>query len=363
MTDYANRSEEFQSIMYALKGDISTIFLIAGKAYGITSFLKNKLVKKLKNEDIISFYINANNDCDFSSALLQLIIKDMELYSIMQDCIDRTYGEKDSSFLQSVAKAIPYAGEMISHIISLKTAAPLYTGNFSSAIEEILTIFFNSIRTKKIVIIIDAAQNLLENSYDSIYDLIKFNNVKFLFAITENDDNYRKLKNFINLKHISNKSINFCAPYVSLIIEIGKLFNRKIDDKQAKKILLLAEENIHRIIEEINNTHDEYHLDMWAKAIISVLNISSFPLELDILYNIVSCCHLYAKNSLETFKTTLNELLVISVITQQDGFYELRSLNHPEVKELLESFADQIVYKKVVLQYWKSQNKYDKKNV
>lgn len=362
MSDYANRLDESRQILDAIEEDISVIFLLAGKAFGITSFLKDKLIPQLTDKRIRSFYINANNNGDLSSCILDLVIKDMQLYTIMQDCLNRVYGEKNTTAIQSIVQAVPYAGDLISHIVGRKIALPIYTGNFSSAIEEILTIFFSSL-SEEVIIVIDAAQNLYESSYDLISDLINFNKIHVLFSINDYNDVYRKLKNFVFLKGYSCRNINFCAPHEALIIEIGKLFNRKIEQPEAEKIFISSEQNIHKIIEIVSNSNIEYRLDLWAKAIVSVLNICPFPLESNTLYEIIKLSHLYSQHPLDTFKKTLEDLLCASIITAQNGFYELRSIYHPEVNQLLNSYTDQIVYKHSVLKYFQSKGIYNKSTV
>lgn len=361
MAEYANRTDELDLIQNALNDDTFAIFLIAGKACGITSFLNDKFIPDISKKNIRSYYINVNNHGNLSSALLELIIKDTELYPIMQDCFNESYGEKNSLLVQSLAQDIPYIGNTISHFLNRKSATPLYTGNFTSAAEEIYTTFFNNVTDNNIVIIIDAAQNLIEESYAVINDLMHFNNIHFIFAITEQTDNYLKLKNFIMLKRFSYKEINFCAPQPSLVIELGKLFNRRIGFTQAQSIITTTKGNIHKIIEAIGNDHNEYHLNLWAKAIISILYICMCSIEKEELYNMIKLCHLYSPSLLKTFEKTLDELCNISIIIERDNQYELYSLNHPEVNELINSYTDQIVYKRIVLSYLKSTERTDRK--
>lgn len=360
MNDYADRTDELSYIKKAIDDDVASVFLMAGKAYGLTSFLNDKLALDLKSKDIYTFYIDANNSNSLAAGLLNCIIKDLELYQILQQCFDNSYGERDASVYQNIAKGVPYLGEFLSHLMGKRSAVPIYTGNFLSATEEILSVFFTNI-IQKSVIIIDNAQSMLEDSYNTICDLIKYNNIHFIFAITEYTDNYIKLKNFLNIKQFSIREVIFCAPHASLIIELGKLFNHDIKRKEAERAIIMTNGNIHKIVEMISHPHAEYHLNTWGKAIVSILNICTFPVSENELYSIVKKCHLYSPNPQESFKKTIAELLTLSIISKQENYYELRSLNHPDVNSFINSYLDQIVYKKIVLSYFKEQNEYDKR--
>ena len=361
MVEYANRINELSFIQEALKENTEAIFIMAGKAYGITSFLKDKLISDLCPQNTYSFYVNANNGTNLSSALLDLIIRDSELYEIMQDCFNKNYGEKSNSLLYSITQDIPYIGNSISHLVEKETALPLYTGNFASAMEEVLTIFFKEISNKKILIIVDTAQNIFEDSYAVVNDLIKFNNIQFIFAITEYNDNYRKLKNFINLKEFTTKEITFCAPHASLIIEIGKVFNRKIEYSQAENMISSTSGNIHKIVESITNPNFEHNFSLWSKAIVSILYICQFPLSKEDLFGILKFCHLYSSNPMDTFEKSTTDLFTMAIISKTDTYYELQSINHPDVYVLVNSYTDQIVYKRNVLAYYKTKKQHSKK--
>lgn len=353
MFEYANRKSESRLIYEALKDKTPVIFLKAGKAVGITSFLSEKLVADLSRNNITSLYVNASAEPNLSAAILSLIIKDPQMYSNMQACFDTNYGSKSSNILSSIVQGIPYAGDFLAYFSSRKTALPIYTGNYSSAAEEILTLFFKEMNDVS-VIVIDSAQNISENSYALISDLILYNNIQFIFAFTDHNNGYLKCSNFIRLKSIVPAEVDFPAPTEKLIMELGNLYGITVSLAQARFINTKAKQNIHKIVGGFLVNNDEYHLNAWTKAIVSILHICNFPMSEYELYGIIKKCNLYSANPKRKFSDSVAGLQQHFIVSVDDGLYQLQAEHHPEVSEILSSFADQMVFKQVVLSFYKS---------
>lgn len=349
MYNFANRNKEYNKIRELLDSNGQTIFIRSGKAIGVTSFLEDKLQPQLKQEGYLVLKINADRFSSISDAILDYIIKDEDLYNVMQKCFDRNYGSKGSSIAEKVSLGIPYIGNILSFALKEKTALPIYAGNFSSAIEEILTIFFSTITNDKIVILIDSAQSINEESYSTINDLIKYNNVKFVLVITEENDNYLKLNNYICVKGIKANEMIFPQPYAELVVEIGKLFNVAISEKNANQLIDASQKNIHKIISTFNKINYSQLLTSWDKAIVGILSIFKIGLSKDNLSEIIKDCELFSECHEQSLTTSLSILLSYDIIEGNESRYTLTYSSHPDIIKITESLPSQLIYKNAIL--------------
>ncbi len=350
MINYADREQELTKLKTEFNHNHNAIFVMAGKAFGITSFLKDKAQIYIGNQGFLSFYVNSASIQNLSENLLSTIIKDPELYATLQKCMDTSYGKKE---WHNIMQDVPYIGNTLSTILTSKSSLPLYSGNYASAVEEVLTVFF-SMLSRPTVIMIDHAQSLFEDDYSLIIDLITYNHTIFIFAITEQNDSYRKLKNLIFQKSISSSEIFFGEPHKDLVIELGKLFDYSISSKEANQLLISTEFNIHKIIEHFSNPNKSYRLNAVEKSIVAILDILGYPIEKSELFSIIKLCNIYAKNYTQAFDDALQKLQATSIISEKSTSFELNSKSHPEVAEVINSYAQKILYKSAVLKYYKS---------
>lgn len=352
MDNYANRDKEYNQIIKLLNTNTQAIFIKSGKAFGISSFLKDRLQPQLQQQGYLTMKINADSYPSISDAILNYIIKDLELFQIMQECFDDNYGSKDSSLAENASLSIPHVGNLVSFALKGKSALPIYTGNFSSAIEEILTIFFSTITYKKCAILIDSAQSISEESYSTINDLITYNKVSFIFAITETNDNYLKLFNFFHVKNLKTAEIIFPQPYIELVIEIGKLFNVSISENNANRIIESSQHNIHRIMSTLNQVDYSQTLTAWDKAIIRVLYIFKIGLSKNHLSGIIKNCELFSEQPEQSLNTSLLRLLSYNIIEGNEDKYLLNYSSHPDIIIIAESLPQQLIYKNAILKYY-----------
>lgn len=350
MDNYVDRVTELAKLKAELKYNHNAIFILAGKAFGITSFLKEKAQVYLNNQGFLCLYVNATSKQNLSEYLLSIIIKNEEIYDILQKCMDTNYGAKNWN---DIVQDVPYIGNTLSTFLNSKSSLPLYTGNYASAVEEVLTICFRAL-SQQLVIMIDNAQNLYEEDFNLIIDLISYNHAKFLLAITEQNDSYRKQKNLFSRKSISSSEIYFCEPHKDLVIELGKLFDYTVSPKEADRLLISTDSNIHRIIEHFSDINQLCHLNAIDKAIVAVLNILGFPIEKAQLFDIIKMCNIYAKNYEQSFDNALQKLQKTSIISKKGSLFDLNSKSHPEVAGIINSYAQNIFFKSVILQYYKS---------
>lgn len=350
MDNYADREPELAKLKKELNYNHNAIFIMAGKAFGITSFLKEKVHVYLGDQGFLCFYVNAASKQYLAENILSTVIKNAELYTALQECMDASYGTKN---WRDIMQDVPYIGNTISTLLTSKSSLPLYTGNYASAVEEILTVFFRTL-SRPLIIMIDHAQSLFEDDFALIIDLITYNHATFIFAITNQNDSYRKLKNLILQKSISSSEIYFCEPHKDLVIELGKLFGFPISPKEANQLLISAEYNIHRIIEHFSNPNKTYHLNAIEKSIVGILDILGFPIEKTELFGIIKLCNIYAENYTRAFDDAIHKLKTTSIISEKGTSFDLNSKSHPEVAEVINSYAQNIFYKSVILRYYKS---------
>jgi len=278
--DYANRFNEFDAIENSFYNGNNVVFLVAGHAYGVTSFLKTFCERK-KDAETDTFFLSLSQHKCLIELLLEEMIKTPYLNDL-QKMLDKYYGVRNDSLLTSATRGIPYAGDFISNLISSKQAVPIYAGYFSSIFEELLIPFFNNIYNKRTVIFaIDHSQNINENNYPQLVNLLLQCKIKIIFTITDTNTNALKLENYIsNFNTIRYEKLNFEPPQIKLVKELGNSFGYELSSKKAEVILKKTERNIHKIIANIKFINEEIktNFNHKEKTIVSFLYICSFPI-------------------------------------------------------------------------------------
>jgi len=361
---YANRFLEHHLCLKALSEDTSIILIEAYQACGITSFLKNCLMCDPFFKNKTPIYCNAASYGSLAEAILVNLVRS-PYKDELQNYVNKNLGSKDISLFSAFVKGIPYVGELISWAGTKKTAAPIYTGDYASIIEEIIIPFLRDIKYKnKTVVIIDAAQNLDEESYELIRSLTSSNIVKCLLAFTEQSPFAMKLLNHIKKYSLRYTPISFDRPFDSLVIEIGSLYGQKLSVEDADEIVRQTKQNIHeiinRILERVHGQKDE-PFSSSEKAVISILKIIKTPIKIEEVLSIASKCGLYAPNISEQINKTVRSLKQRRIILQDYDSICLAVYHHPIINNELSSHADQLFYTNVVYDYLKSQG--NEKNV
>lgn len=351
MADYVDRYQDFKNLKNAIDHDVSIIFLLSGKAVGITSFLKEKIKPAYSNNTV--FFYDAKIYNNLAEGLLNNVIGDIGFYDTLQRCMDSSYGEKGNS---TVLQDVPYFGNTLSYFFSSKKSLPLYTGNYASAIESILIAFFQELNSKSIILI-DNAQYINEESYATIVDIIKYTDTCIVCAITEKTENYLKHKNYCLERSIVLDEIVFSDPHIELVKELSVLYGFNLSTEQAYDVLERCKNNIHEIISSIITPSNNYKLDLFSQSIITLLWLLKRVTKNDAL-ELLKKCNLYSPDFNSTYKKTICELKQCSIITEDVNNYELCATNHPEVIKCSKQVANLLYYKSVVLSFYK-----EKKNL
>ena len=108
----------------------------------------------------------------------------------LQKSADQIFGEKSKTIISALLECIPYAGPFLSHIFESSKAAPVYTGNYSTLLEEALIPIFRQHRSP-IYIFIDSAEQINENSYNLIANLAMSDNICIILATTNQNENFK----------------------------------------------------------------------------------------------------------------------------------------------------------------------------
>ncbi|OEF96841.1 hypothetical protein [Desulfuribacillus alkaliarsenatis] len=350
---YANRDTEFNCLFRAVYTNKNIIYLKAGKACGVTSFAKECLTR-LNSETVL--YINTVNNSSMSHLLLEVLVKH-PYRETLQKIADEKLGEKSATLLTSFLQSIPYAGTVVSNLVEKPQAVPIYTGNYSSALEEAIIHYFSSTFNNRVIIFIDAAQNLDENSHQIIERIVS-NNVCIVLIITEEDDNYIKMKNYLTgVEGISSATIDFDLPHVKLIKELAIFYGYEIDTEEAEIIGSTAKKNIHRIVEMIQNYEKEgsYKFNELEKGIVLLLYICRFGLDEPTLLSLIKVSPIFSLDDFAELSEIIENLIAKNIVKLSitNGNYKVFSLDtlfHPEVERCIQSYPDKLFYSEIIFQ-------------
>lgn len=354
--EYANRESEYSAVKDYLQSQSSPIIIHAYHASGVTSFVKNKLEKtyaSLYGSNV--FYVDASAQKSLGEALLSCLIHS-EQFNRLQMMVDTRFGGHGKSILSAALEGIPYAGPLLGRISERRTSVSIYTGAYSSAIEEVLLPFFqDKTNNTHFLIIIDAVEMLLEQSYDLLVSLLQCNSIQFILVKTQDNLQFNKLENFL-FDHGINTSISveFDRPQIKLIKEIGQLYDVKVSAEEAKAILDSTQQNIHAIIKQIRNIKTRCiptPLSTFEKAIVFVLHIWSEHLEEKILAEIVVSSEAFAPNPNDAVQEALLSLRKRKLITYENQSWILTGHHDPQIQEVLSSLADTLFYKNIIYNY------------
>ena len=357
--DFINRSIDFEKVTQSIC-DFDITYLLAGKAYGLSSFIK-ELENRMTTFRV--FVLNTISDPHVSNLLISNIIHSDDKNEFKK-IAEKELGEKSTSFLAAVLQSIPYAGSVLAYFAEGKSIPPIYSGNYTSAIEEVLLPYIKKYVIKKqILILIDEAQNMSEDSYNLVANLSQVNGVKIVLCITNTiDSNFIKLKNKLSLySNIKWNSILFGQPEKKLITELANYLGLTLSDNEIEELLYATQRNIHLIIDYMLNFNlDKTHKSPFSeidKAIISFLYICQFGLTKQILRSMLKLSNVYSPNIDNDLDLSLDKLLNCGCISNKiienlDIFY-LVSMHHPEVNNCVNNFTDILYYKNIVFDYYK----------
>lgn len=352
--NYANRDTEYSELQEYLLSGVTPICIDTYHASGVTSFVKKRMqsvCSSLFGSNI--FYIDAATEKSLSELLLVCLVQSDHI-KVFQEYIDERWGEYQNSIISSALEGVPYIGPLLGRLTERRTAMPLYTGVYSSAMDELLICFFRE-SEHRFLIVIDTVELMLESSFEFLTKILKINSIQCILIRTEETIQYNKLENYLFEEGINmNIHINFDKPQVKLVKELGALYDITVSSDEASSIISKTKHNIHAIIKEIRNIKKcQLNLTMtpWEKAIIFVLNIWNSPLKEDMLYQIISMSELFSLNESATFQDTLKLLQAKEFIEYSQCSWFLKGRHNPQLCNVLNQISDRLLYKNIIYEF------------
>ena len=357
--DYANRNNELSEIQQAFQSDIRMIFIDTYKASGASSFILEKVKPSLSVDNRDFIYLDMKNEYSLSNALYSYLASG-KYSQHSQELADEYLGSKKGSLSSAILNSSNY-GVVLDYAISKKMALPVYSGNYSTAFEELLVPFFERYTPKNgFIIILDSMENLDDSSHEVLVTLSRFN-ITFFMIKSENSNQYTKLKNTLDKCTIASKEVLFPAPYVELVKEIAHFLNFNITRTDAESILWETKNNIHGIMTYFNELKNSkpLSLDENEKRILLMMSILEEPISQLELCNIILSSELFVFSK-QKHNRTIKKLTEKKLIEVTESVMFLKHHNHPLVLEVMSSQADRLLYSSIIYDYLK---KSDKRNI
>lgn len=352
--EYANRDIEYSSLRDCLLNGAAPIWIYTYHASGVTSFVKKRMHEvcvSLFGENI--FYIDASIGKSISELLLTCLVQTEHL-DRLQSFADKKWGEHSDSLFSAAMEGIPYVGPAFGRLVERRTAAPIYTGVYPSAMDELLIQFFGK-SEHHFLIVIDAVELLAQSSFDLLAKLLKTESVQCILIRTEETLQCDKLENYLFEEGIDlSTHIEFDRPQVKLIKELGALYDITISTDEASAIIFKTQQNIHAIIKEIRNIKKHSHspaMTPWEKAAVLILQIWGGPIDESTLYQIITMSEVFSINESETFQSTISMLQDKDLIEGGPQGWLLKGRNNPLLQNIVSQISDQLFYKNIVYEF------------
>ena len=351
---YANREIEFSSLWSYLSNDATPIWIHAYHASGVTSFVKKRMHEACASrfgENV--FYIDASIEKPLSELLLTCLVQSKHLDNL-QRFADEKWGEYGNSLFSATLECIPYVGPVLSRLSERRTATPIYTGVYPSAMDELLIQFFRK-SEHRFLIIIDAIELLKESSFELLANLLKIRLGSCILIRTEETPQYDKLQNYLFEEGIDlSTHIDFDRPQVKLIKELGALYDITLSTDESLSIISKTQQNIHAVIKEIRNIKNNSPspiMTPWEKAAVMILKIWDSPMDEDTLYQVIKMSEVFSINELETFQNTLSMLQEKDLIESSRQGWLLKGRYNPLLQSVISQISDQLFYKNIVYDF------------
>lgn len=357
--EYINRTKDFERIILSINNyDIT--YILAGKAFGLSSFMC-ELGCRLFQYRV--FTLNTINGSNIANLLISDIIHSEDRNNFKK-MVEKEFGEKSTSLLSAILQGIPYAGPGLAQLIEGKELPAIYAGNYTSAIEEVILPYIKKyVISQKVLITLDEAQNMSEESYNLIANLAQIDGVKIVLGITDTTTpNYIKLKNSLALySNVKWNMVFFGQPEEKLICELANHLGITFSDNEIKDILLQTHKNIHLIVECIINMsmpeNNMFYFNEIDKAIILSLHICYFGLNKGVLKSLINMSNVYCPDIDIELNNALNDLEKHGCISRRcisgTEIYFIASLYHPEIEKCINNYSDILYYKNIVYDYYR----------
>ena len=359
--DRKNNVDELYTLLFQERRRFLCYRAVSG--YGITAFFHRFCYLLQSTDSVICLFAELSDNCrsPLHEILKKVVIKNGNLYHMLQCFSDERYGEEEEPLLKSMILDLPAMGETISNLLFSKpTALPIYAGYYSDAMKQF---FFEMVKDKlvdkKILLFIDNAQFIDDESIYDILALYPLNHVSFILSQSDESPTLEKLLMEISFRGDIN-FLDFPEPPIVCVQEILAHNNQVVSDSEATNLIRRTNGNIRKIIFETKypsskNIGQEGSL---PSEILSLL----YTLQTDICFSDLlsmleesPTCSVYTAQEVQHTIHTLIYKGFISSVLQMDGRENFRVRIRRENQDIWDSIlsnpADKLIYQDIVYRY------------
>ena len=357
---YANRVVEFHKVKTAIESsDAAAIFILGSKESGLSSFLE-EIKHHLGSSCFVYVHLDEDNT-SFRDEFGKAVYK--ENRDEFQKHVDKELGEYSwPQLFAGMIRAVPFIGEPVAATIDFavsEKAPPLYIGDYFSLMDEAVLSFLPKL-DKRIIIVVDRAENISETSFDFISGVLqKVEDVRFLFAFRESNASALKLRNYVGGIKCAQCEVPFKKTNGRLVSEIAKLFDLSIDDEEANSILCECEGSIHSIVFQLKtgDALSKVQLNDFEKRLIAYMSLWRKGLSVDDIALLNKAHHIGFEEAFAMAEETLYQFVQDGIMNTRktlndDTYYFLCSYESTIVKDVLSDYGLRLICARDLYRYF-----------
>lgn len=331
--------------------------------YGITAFFHRFCYLYRATDDVIclSAELSDTSRSPLHAILKNIVKKSGRLYHLLQTFADDYYGEDEEPLLKSIILDLPAGGETLANLLfSKQTAHPIYTGYYSDAAKQFFyEMVKNPLRDKKVLIFIDNAQFIDNESIYDIFALLQMSNVSCILSQSGESPTLDKL--LMEIDQVENiRFVDFPEPSVECVKEILENSRQSASDADVRRLIQQTNGNIRKIVFEAKYTHPLGldTVDSLHREILSLLLIIKRDIRLSDLFSMLKESPTYSLCTVQDVKNALRALTykgMVSSILQINGEEifqaRIRNENRQDWDSILPDSPDKLIYQDIVYKF------------
>lgn len=335
----------------------------AVSGYGITAFFHRLCYLLQSTDSVVCLFAELSDNCrsPLHEILKKIVLKNGNLYHMLQCFTDERYGEDEEPLLKSMILDLPALGETMANLLfNKRTALPIYSGYYSDAMKQF---FFEMVKEKlsdkKVLIFIDNAQFIDNESVYDILALYQSSHVAVVLSQSEESQTLEKL-----LMEVSFRGdidfLDFPEPPIACVKEIFAHNNQETSDGEAINLIRRTNGNIRKIIFEAKypSSQNIGQVGSLPNEILSLLYTLQGNVCLSDLLSMLKespTCSMYTAQEVQRTIHTLKYKGLISSFLQMDGQeivrVRIRRENQTVWDSIISNPADKLIYQDIVYRY------------
>lgn len=353
---YKNRHDELKEISNFILNDSHQVFLYETHAgYGNTAFISRVQYVMRSTASIQFLYaeLSTKETNPLHAITKNIVCNNGQLYQQMQWFTDEELGVRKSPLTASIIKDLTQS-EVISSLFDEKSTIPIYAGFYQNRLKEIFYKLLDSIlKQKKVVVWVDNAQLIDEESIYELKTLLNYKNVKLILFKSGESTNFDKLY-FETKYNYSYIESTFPEPDIHYVKKLGELYKKELSNHDAELVLFKAQKDIRKILYYLRAPSTELIISTPEQQIANLMYLYNDYLDLDSLYLVLSYTpykHVITLQELQQMISNLEQSALLKSITyiEDKKIYYCISANYkPNI-----GLADELVLKKAILSYYK----------